>query len=97
MEFISVNFSLNQIYQVEKSVFEEIAKKAIKKVKGITFESAEASLSKNHDDVSIIVTIKKEAKTNYDVVIPKAIEEVESLVFNLLDGKPKNIKIKFKK
>lgn len=97
MEFVSVNFSLNQIYQIEKSVFETMTKKAIKKVKGITYVSSTVELSKKNDDVSIDIEIEKDSAMTYDVAFSKIIDQIELHIFNLLDGKPKNIKIRLKK
>ncbi len=94
MEFISINFSLNQIYQVEKSVFEDVSKEAVKKVKGVKFVSADAELSKNNDDVSITISITKDAKLDLTKTFTSVTNEIEMLVFNLLDSKPNNIKIK---
>ena len=96
MQFISVNVSLNQVYHIEKEVFEKITKKAIQKVKGVKFVSSVIELSKKNDDISIEVEVDKDKGISLKDTFSKIIEEIEILVFNLLDAKPKNIKIKLK-
>ncbi|WKX02211.1 MMB_0454 family protein [Candidatus Mycoplasma mahonii] len=93
MEFISVDISLNDTYQVEKNVFINLIKKSITKVKNIEFTSLEVEILKNKNDIVIAIEVKKNEKITLKDAILNVNDAVESAVFNLIEAKPQNIEI----
>lgn len=96
MNFVTVNYHLNQTYKVEDKALEQIVKDSVKGVKSVKLQNVHISISKDNTGfkVKMLVEIKKSAS------IRKAALEIEEKIeyysLNLTASKPENIQIIFK-
>ena len=93
MGFVTVNYSLNQSYFVEKGVFEKIVKKAAADSKLIKLNSFEVEMLKVKNDYKIEINVDIKSGASYKDAISELQTNIEDLSMNLIESKPENITI----
>lgn len=93
MQFLTVHHSLNQVYNVEKQVIEQVVQKAINETKYIKLKKVEVEIGASANSISlkIYTSIKKEIK--FEDVITKLYSKIEQNIENIVSTKAKNIRI----
>lgn len=93
MQFLTVRHSLNQVYNVERQVIEQVVQKAINETKYIKLKKVEIEIGVSANSISLKVytSMKKDAK--YEDVITKLYSKIEQNIENIVSTKAKNIRI----
>ncbi len=94
MNYITVNYSLNQTYSVHKDAFTQTIKKEIKKHKNIkVIEGPSVSISGIGQNLNISAKIDIKGSNDEVKEITNFTSSIENCVFDLINSKPSNIKI----
>ncbi|AWX69975.1 hypothetical protein HUN03_00355 [Mycoplasmopsis anatis] len=92
MNFVTVDFNLNQFFSVQESAFKEVIKYSFLKTKTVKLVN-EPRISFEFDKMNIHIFL--EIKVKSDIEIDNSIKEItkniEQGITNLIDTKPKNI------
>ena len=88
-----MNHSLNQAYFVEKRVFENIVKKAIKNSKLSKLNSFEVEILSSKNDFRVEISTKIKKGSSYKESLLELTSEIERLSYNIIESKPENITI----
>ncbi len=96
MEFVTVNYSLNQTYSVHKNVFTQIVEKVasnFKKELRIT-EDIQANIVKGGEDIEFTIEIAIDKTGDASKIILDFSKAIEERVVDIINSKPSNIQIK---
>ncbi len=96
MQFVTVNFALNQKYHVEKSAFLQVVKKAIMKLAGVKFISSDVVIDSAGEQLKIFIEAAFDGTKPVNEMINLVTSSVERSIQDLIDTKPKNIQIVIK-
>lgn len=95
MKLITVNFHLNQTYNVEDSAINDVVISAFKDIKSARLVGYKVKIDKNHENFKLTINVDKDK----EVPFKKATSEIKSILeeylVNLLDSKGENIQIIF--
>ena len=92
MQFLSINYSLNKTYNVEKPVFEQATKNAIASCSSAKLKKIKVTITsdkKLYIKIEIIPARKDKLKILFTTIAKKVEENIE----NLIERKPENIQI----
>ncbi|MEA4115627.1 hypothetical protein VBM87_02430 [Mycoplasma sp. 744] len=96
MNYVTVNYSINQSYSIGEKTFIEIVNKSIENINYIKLISEPRIIfNKNKDNVGFVIDIKTKKGKNINDIINSFIEELEKKIISLLGIKPESIKICF--
>ncbi|UUM19161.1 MMB_0454 family protein [Mycoplasma sp. 1018B] len=96
MNYVTVNYSINQSYSIGEKTFIEIVNKSIENINYIKLISEPRIIfNKNKDNVGFVIDIKTKKDKNINDIINSFIEELEKKIISLLGIKPESIKICF--
>lgn len=91
MGLITVNYSLNQTYLVEKQVFEKIVKLACAKSKLSKTNSFNVDISEEKNDFKIEMNISVKSGASLKDAITELEGYIEEYSLNIIESKPENI------
>ncbi|CAM9151697.1 MMB_0454 family protein [Mycoplasma marinum] len=96
MEYVIVNYSLNQTYNVHKQVFIQIIEKAASNLKNELriVNDIQANIFKLGSDVEFIIEIEVSKTAEVSQVILDFSKNIEERVVDVMNSKPSNIQIK---
>ncbi len=96
MEFVTVNYSLNQTYNVHKQVFIQIVdkvaanfKKDLKIIKDV-----QINIIKAGENIEFIIETEISKTTNVSQTVQDFSKAIEERVVDIINSKPSNIQIK---
>ncbi|QDY88170.1 MMB_0454 family protein [Mycoplasma anserisalpingitidis] len=92
MNFVTVDFNLNQFFSVQESAFKQVIKQSFNLNKQVKMVS-EPKISFEYDkkNIHIFLDIKIKNDAEIDLVLKEITKNIELGVVNLIDTKPKNI------
>ncbi len=94
MEYVTINYSLNQTYNVHANIFANIIRKIEKDEDRIEIvEEPKIIISSSGQDVEFYINIKIKNKTNISEVLKSFTKKLEEQVKNAINSKPKNIQL----
>ncbi|WP_416737946.1 MMB_0454 family protein [Mycoplasmopsis meleagridis] len=96
MNYVTVNYSVNQSYSISKHTFVQLVNNCINDTSFIKLSSEpKIVLIKKKNNVGFIINIEIKKGKNISTVINNFINELEMRFLSLLDLKPASIKICF--
>lgn len=92
MNFVTVDFNLNQFFSVQESAFKQVVKQSFNSNKQVKMVN-EPKISFEYDkkNIHIFIDIKIKHDAEIDLVLKEITKNIELGVVNLIDTKPKNI------
>ncbi|QDY86893.1 hypothetical protein FRW55_01805 [Mycoplasma anserisalpingitidis] len=92
MNFVTVDFNLNQFFSVQESAFKQVIKQSFNSNKQVKMVN-EPKISFEYDkkNINIFIDIKIKHDAEIDLVLKEITKNIELGVVNLIDTKPKNI------
>ncbi len=95
MEFVTVNYSLNQTYNVHKNAFTQIVEKVASNFKELKLtEEMKINIVKGGEDIEFSIDIAVDKNCDASQVILNFSKAIEESVVDMINSKPSNIQIK---
>ena len=95
MKIITVNFHLNQTYNVEDSAINDVVESAFKEIKSSKLINYKVSINKTNENFKLKLNVQKNKDATYKQATSEIKEIIEDYLVNLLDSKGENIQIIF--
>lgn len=96
MNYININYNLNQKYIVHENAFQSIVQFAIKEIPHIRlFDEPRISFDQKTKNISIFIEIKVKNNEKIEPIFKHLVSKINTEVKNLTDIKPQNIQIRF--
>lgn len=92
MNFVTVDFSLNQFFSVQESAFKGVIKHSFSKIKTVKLvNEPRISFEFDKKNIHIFLEIKVKSDIEIDNQLKEITKNIELGITNLIDTKPKNI------
>lgn len=91
MAMVTVNYSLNQAYFVDRSAFEKMIKKAASNSKLIKVKESNVIVSETKNDFRVELRILTKKGTSFKDAIESFTKQLDNYSLNLIDSKPENV------
>ncbi|WP_029512712.1 MMB_0454 family protein [Mycoplasmopsis iners] len=96
MNYVTVNYSVNQSYSITEDAFVQLVHNCISDVPYIKLANEPRIIfTKSHDNVGFVIDVKIKKDKNFHTVINNFAKELENRFVALLDIKPESLKICF--